>query len=352
MDTILRNTRIPFLIKGNRMFNQRIENIILAVTSNSDKELIQEFRFNSDKKNELMFFFKPECFINVDVKTTRKIIEIAFEAFDRFEANVSGILVLSGKILDELDIMNRHYGYINRLSKSASQILSPDDYELMEKYLGNARIGEFKIYGGHEFLNAFTTYDEESLDRLWLSKKRVKLRSGFYFWEYKVDNQQIILINGFFPKQLFHYYHPSHKIILVLLQSNTNWSALKDDMIGDTYPEKAKPQSFRSEIYQNRDILGLKEVYVSRNFVHLSAGPFEAFFEIYNFLKDINVIDFKLSSSNLYRLMVGKRFNEQNIERALQNPTIDINNRSIDLFSITENKDSLEAISLYEEYFV
>jgi len=332
------------------MFDRIIEDIISAVTSDNEQELIQKFCFNCDKENELLFFFKPECFIDVNVETIKTIIEIVFRAFDRFETDISGVLVLSGKILGELGIMNRHYGYINTLSKSASTLLKKDDYELMGEYLGNTRIDEFTIYGGHEFLEVFTSYDAKSLDQLWLSKERIKLRSGFYFQEYDINEQHIILVNGFHPKQLLHYNHPSHKIVVALLQSNARWSVLRDDMAGDTYPEKAKPRSIRSEIYQNRDILGVQEVTVSRNFVHLSAGPFEAFFEIYNFLND--VIDFKLSSSNLYRLMLEKGFNEQQIERTLQNPVVNIDDNPIDIFSITENKDSLEAISLYSEHFV
>ena len=73
----------------------------------------------------------------------------------------------------------------------------------------------------------------------------------------------------------------------------------------------------------------------------------EMFFEIYNFLKDIDVIDFSLGSTNLYRLMIEKGFNEQEIEGTLQNPTINVNGKSIALFSVTENKSTLEAIELY-----
>ena len=329
------------------MFDRRIEDIISTVTSDNKQELIQEFCFNTDKKNELLFFFKPECFIGVDVESSKKIIEIAFRTFDRFEMSISGILVLSGKILEELGIMDRHYGYIDTLSRSASKFLGQDDYELMAKHLGNAKMDESMIYGGHEFLKVFTDYDEESLDQLWLSKERIKLRSGFYFHEYNVNDKCIILINGFHPMQLRHYNHPAHRIIVVLLQSNAHWSVLRDDMAGNTYPEKAHPHSIRSELYQNEYVLGLQEVSVSRNFVHLSAGPFEAFFEIYNFLKDIDVIDFSLGSTNLYRLMIEKGFNEQEIEGTLQNPTINVNGKSIALFSVTENKSTLEAIELY-----
>jgi len=333
------------------MFERKIKDMISTVASDNEQELIQEFCFNNDKKNELLFFFKPECFIDVDIESSKKIIEIAFGSFDRFDMNISGILVLSGKVLEELGIMGRHYGYIDTISKGASKILGQDDYELMAKHLENAHINASMIYGGHEFLGVFTDYDEESLDQLWLTKERVKLRSGFYFHEYNVDNRRIILINGFHPRQLLHYNHPSHRIIVILLQSDTHWSVLRDDMVGNTYPEKAKPRSIRSELYQSEDVFALQEVCVSRNYVHLSAGPFEAFFEIYNFLKDIDAIDFKFSSTNLYRLMAEEGFNEQEIEKTLENPPININGKSTDLFSVTEHKDTLEAIGLYSEIF-
>lgn len=222
----------------------------------------------------------------------------------------------------------------------------------IQQSLEIADIGKYKLLGGHEFLQEFNEFDEHSLDKFWATKKAIKLRSGFYIQKYAVKGNEVVLVNGFHPAQLRHYTDPSHQIVLLLLHSDTDWKVLKWDLVGDTFPEKARLGSIRGEMFSNSDKYGMRQVSIGNNCVHLAAGPFEALFEINNFLKDVRVLEFKLSETHMFRKMSERRISKENIEKSIENPVARINEKEIDLFTYTEDKDSYEAIYNYIKYFI
>ena len=210
---------------------------------------------------------------------------------------------------------------------------------------------KYQVLGGHEFLQQFPDYDANRLQALWASKYSHKLRSGFYIQEYRISGRHVILVNGFHPSQLSFFTDPTHKITLLLLHSDTNWHDLKYDMVGDTFPENAKVDSIRGELYNHHERYGLKEVTVANNMVHLSAGPFEAMFEVYNFLHAIPSLNFDVPHTNMGRLMHAKGLTDADIEACLNNPVTTVAGEDVDLFTLTEDTNSNDAIDLYIKHF-
>lgn len=334
------------------MSDNLVTEILNAASSQEHEVLIQDFNFDRSHKNELLFFFKPGCFTVQDVRHTQNIVEMAMTKLNAYNVSISGVLLLSGTRLDELGIMDRHYGYINKLSKQASTILTEEDFGKVQNSLEiSSDFEEYLVLGGHEFLQKFDSYDDNNLDELWSSKKSVKLRSGFYLQQYEIDNQKAILINGFHPGQLAYFTNPAHKIVLFLLHSDTDWANLKWDLVGNTFPENAKEESIRGELFKHHDTYGLKNVSIANNIVHLSAGPFEALFEINNFLHETPSSNFELSSTNMFRLMKEKGLSEKDVTRCLSNPVGRVDDSKIDLFTHTEDKNSHPALADYIEYF-
>jgi hypothetical protein len=310
-----------------------------ALVQEESEFIISNFKFEQSFENQLLFFFKPECFFQGNTPELRNLMDMTLKKLIQFNVETSGILLLDGKRLEELAIMDRHYGFINKLSRESSQTLSRKELNKVQASLGIDDISSYQVLGGHEFLKQYPEFNEETLNELWMTKKSIKLRSGFYLQEYEVHGKKIILINGFHPSQL-------------LLHSNTNWKILKNDLAGDTFPERAKEDSIRGEIFKNRQNYGLSDVSISSNCIHLSAGPFEAFFEIHNFLINIEHIRFNLDQTNISRLMNEKGIRKEETERSLSNPTTEINGTYTDLFTFTEEKDTTNAISEFCEFFL
>lgn len=325
------------------------KNIASKILGCNNLEVIQTVQVGEiEYKNELILFIKPEIFLSEDLSKIENSINLVFRKLQEFNADVHGILILGGKILDDAEIMNRHYGFINKLSRSASKILSENDQEQIKKALNLTSLEDYKILGGHEYLEEFIDDNCSTLDELWFTKKSVKIKSGFYAQSYHKNSKNIILVNGFHPAQLEHYTNPSHRIVLMIIHSNTSWSVLRNKMVGATFPEKAEVDSIRGTLYTDSENFGLAEVNIANNGVHLSAGAFEGMFEIINFLGRVLNINPREEQPLIFKKMLACGIEIDQCLNASNNPLLVHEHGEVDLFSITEDKDTDEAISIYQ----
>lgn len=332
--------------------NQEILNTIIdAIDSKKDKVLLSNFDFDVKKSNQLMLFLKPEVFFSKNVDSIAKAIEMVEEKLAAFGAQVSGMMLLNWKVFEQYEIMDRHYGFINKMSKNASKIIEQDDVKKIEELLEIAPWTDYKLYWGHEYLAVSDKFDEVSLDQFWFTKKSVKIRGWFYVQKFEIDWELLVFVNAFHPAQLKHYTDHTHYTLLMLINSDTSWDILRNDLIGNTFPEKAWAQSIRGTFFASKDSYGLSEVSIAYNCVHLSAWPFEGMFELNNFFKDLSEVWFELSKSNLWSKMLSKWLSISDLSNALSNPTAQVDWKNTDLFGYTEDKNSDEAIEIYMNSF-
>jgi hypothetical protein len=306
-------------------------------------------------QNELVLFIKPEIFLAENVESIEKAVRLVFDKLNEFEVYPHGIMIVGGKVLEENEIMNQHYGFINRLSRFASTMMNESDRQKIAEALGLPQqpglpdLNGYAIYGGHEFLDHYPDEDIYSLDQLWFTKKSLKMRSGFYLQSYEKDGDKIILVNGFHPAQLAHFTDPSHRIVLMLAHSNSGWSQLKNEMVGATFPERAVSGSIRGILYANPQEYGLQSVSIANNGVHLSAGPFEAGFEIVNFFGKITGFNLDQNPPLAFRQMMAAGFTPSQSLNTLRNPILDTPGKPTDLFTATEDMDTQTAIHWWRE---
>lgn len=299
------------------------------------------------RQNELLLFMKPELFMVDDAGCVRNSATLVLEKLAEYHAEVHGIAIVGGQFLADKGIMDRHYGFINRLSKHASQILTAEDRARIAAALGLPSLEGVDVLGGHEYMQKYPAETIEELDAYWFSKKSIKLQSGFYLQLYPKNGGRLVLINGFHPGQLNHFTHPDHRIALFLVHSDTAWKVLRNEMVGNTYPEKAAPASIRGSIYATPAQFGLSSVDISNNGVHLSAGPFEGVFELLNFFGGL----FERDQDRMLPLVARRLMARgQPLEKALkvaQNPQVQVEGKFTDLFSATEDVDTNPALDLW-----
>ena len=298
-------------------------------------------------QNELLMFIKPEIFAVDDQQASAKSLNLIVDKLQEFEVLVNGVVIVGGPLLEQKESMDRHYGAINVLSRTASQALTDADKASIYEALSVAA-ADYPIFGGHEFLADHPTYTPYALDDLWFTKKSVKIRSGFYIQSYAVDGEKFILVNGFHPAQLAHFTESNHRIVLLLLQSDTNWAVLRDQMIGETFPEKADKGSIRGSLYADPATHGFDTVSIANNCVHLSAGPFEAMFEIKNFFGSLMDIDITVQQPGVLQKMLNQQLSLAQALASLQNPDVNVDGDSTDLFDASEHMDTDPAVSLYK----
>ncbi len=301
----------------------------------------------TQRQNELLMFIKPEILAVRRQDTLRNSIDLIWGKLAEFNAAVAGTVLVAGPALERKESMDRHYGVINVLSKTASSDLDPADSRNIYDTL-DVLASDYPLYGGHEFLAAHPSFTPATLDTLWLTRKSEKIRSGFYVQAYETENEKFILVNGFHPAQLAHFTEPSQRIALMLLHSDTLWATLRDEMIGDTFPERAVPGSIRGQLHARPHNYGFDEVTIANNGVHLSAGPFEAMFEIANFFGSLLELDVAAARSRIVDAMLAAGISEQNAFAAMQNPDVDDGaGGKTDLFDATEHIDTTAAVALY-----
>ena len=228
--------------------------IIGAVASANQETIVKPFAFGSGQ-NEMLFFFKPECFLETTAEQQQKLIDAALDLFLEFGAIPAGASLITGHELRSREIMDRHYGFINRASRDSVATLSQEDILALRQSVGASTT--VPVLGGHEFLSLHREFDPSSLDRLWSTKKSRKVKSGLYFESFEINGNPVILVNGFHPAQLEHFTAAERKVVLILLQSDLPWRFLRQFMLGDTFPERAIPGSFRRTLYDEPARYGL-----------------------------------------------------------------------------------------------
>jgi nucleoside diphosphate kinase len=327
------------------------KDILDSINSGKKATLVKEFD-KPDRENETLFFLKPEFFQLKDTSYIDTLLGFVLEKIKEYNLDISGVLTLKGDFLREKKIIERHYGVINKLSVRGSRILKKNDKEKIKAILSIEDLDEYRILGGHELIERFKDITEDKLTNLWYTENGYRIGEGFYIQLHNIAGEKIILINGFNPSQIKHYTSKNSQIVLFLLESDTDWFRIRNNFVGDTFPEKAVEGSIRAILYRNADKYGIESIDVAKNFVHASSGPFDALFEICNFvgnIKDISICEF---DTNIYHLM-DKKYNltKKDFKKSLENPVARIGDKEVDLFTYTKNKNTYEAIKDFMKYF-
>lgn len=302
-----------------------------------------------DGRNEMLMFLKPECLFT-GRENFISIVKMIEKKMQQYDVSIDGAVIIKGNRLKELRIIDRHYGFINLMSREASKHL--DDFgDKIRDALGIENNREVEILGGNEFLKKYSQFDSETLNELWETKKSVKIRSGLYCELYEIEGKELVIVNGFHPAQLDYFTLPDRGIVIFLVQTDAEWKEMKNEFAGNTFPEKAAPGSVRGDIFGHKEDYGVDLISVSRNFVHLSAGPFEAAFEMMNFLGKLESLDFSAEMTKVLRDMKADGLGREDFERAISDPDFIIDGRHTDLFSETEEMNTGEAIEFYKKVF-
>ena len=326
-----------------------VEAIVEAVAKTEGESLVEPIQFQTNRQNQLLAFFKPEVFCVAAPEQVARVLEAALDTFGRFDIQTGGCAVLAGEHLAEARTMDRHYGAINRLSRLGSEVIPGSDQDAIRGSLDvDTRV---PILGGHELLEKYSTFNATFLNDLWSQRPSRRLRSGLYYESYEVHGETVVLVNGFHPAQLEHYTAPDRRLAVLLLCSDLPWRVLRQRVIGDTYPEKALPGSIRRQYFDSAGELGLGEVTIANNCVHLSAGPFEALFEMRNFFGDSREVDFELMDTRLGVLAEKNGVSETDLGVALENPTTVLNGEEVGLFDATEDCDAIASLELLRVAF-
>ena len=334
--------------------NAIVTKIMDAVKKAHNNELGFEELFLQDAqngKNQFLMFVKPEVLLNSSKLKTKEMIELVLKKVEEFGLKVHNIKALGAKYLDENNIIAQHYGVINKLANDAKNTLSQSAKEKF-KEIFEKDINEVKVIGGFEFLNEYKEFTPYTLDILWQAQVSKKLAGGTYAEMIKVDDETVYVINGFHPRQLHHFSQSGRSIIVLTVSGDTSWEKSRDDMIGNTFPERATKGSIRSELLAQKDFFGMPDVSILNNGIHLSAGPIEGLIELVRYNSNFSdKAKLKTAKDFAFGKKLYDSFDDKTVEKILSNPNVDVDGKSVSVFDLTEMKDSDEALEILKKYF-
>ncbi len=318
--------------------------LVAQVAKTDYKTIVQEPIFGTPDANEFLIFLKPEIFMGDQSYHLKRVTMVASKLVE-FGVSVDGVIIVGGKFILEKGIMAKHYGFINLVSNTASQMVTAADRAKMTELLGED-CSTIAIYGGHEALKQFPDMTPTTLDDFWFTKKSLKVKSGFYFQKYTYSGQDFLLVDGFHPHQLEYFTLPDRRVVLLVCHSKTEWKKLRWDMIGSTFPEKANAGSIRGELYARAAEFGYDKVDIANNGVHFSVGPFEGIAELDNFVakalgKDI------FAQLSFVKYMLKEGMTMEQIKKSISNPIIMVEGKAKDLYGLTEDLDPAAAAEVY-----
>lgn len=337
--------------KASSHVNHAISELVSVIQKGQADCLVQEFEFETARQNQMLFIVKPEVFLIQDTKLVEETCRFMGKRIEAFGLETRGCYVMSAETLRIKEIMDRHYGYINRLSRAASSLLGTNEKAEIRKLCGVD--DTTLVLGGHEVLAKIGELPAQALDEFWASKKSIRVRSGLYVQSYDISGEALVIVNGFHPFQLQRFTGNGRKIALLLLNSDLPWKLLRVRMLGDTFPERAAPGSIRGEMHRDPERFGFKSVTISNNAAHLSAGPFEAMSELSNFLSAVPRVGFEIGMTRQAQHFKSQGLSMSDLRRAMDNPSSCIANAEppISLFDATEEFDAQSGTAVFRKFF-
>ena len=335
------------------MITQEIINKLTDYINNADESITghEEIYVNpslQEEKHEFLFFLKPEITMRDENVKLSAILEMLFGKLELFRLNIKDIRILSAAYLEKFNIIARHYGVINTMSRKPMENLSQEALEKFRQAYG-VPADQSNLLGSLEFLHRYSEYDPGSLDDLWQRSETVKLAGGTYCARITARSEPVYLINGFHPRQLIHFTEEGRSIAALTLTGTVDWSVARNEFIGKTNPADAVAGSLRNDLLVNRQAYGLETVSSSRNGFHLSAGPVEGLVELMRYCSDYASGKIKNMSDFVFGRKLIDHFGLLTAQRICDNEIIHYEGKRISVFDLTEEKNNEEAVKLLKE---
>lgn len=297
------------------------------------------------RKNEYLLFLKPEITQPSDTIRLEAVIDLLLQQMDAFGLVIHDVRILAASYLEAFNLIDQHYGVISLVSNQGLSVMTEGAKQRFRELYGKEADGS-NVLGGMEFLRKYPFFNYHSLDCMWQNSENLKLASGTYVEQLRIDLEEVFLLNAFHPRQLRHFTETGRSIVLFNISGDRPWKEAREQFAGATDPRKAASGSLRRLLMERKDEFGIPEVSQSYNGIHLSAGPVEALVELHRFDSDHSSPE---GEADYQDFSFGKELIRTfgDIPAAvLDNETVEVNGKPTTIYDLTENLDSDQALEV------
>jgi hypothetical protein len=332
----MRSIDIPAVVSANQSI----------ITGQRAKIILAELQPGEVFLHEAIFFVKPEISATPGVQLS-KILDLIGRKFQDFSVELCGLSVLGSSYLRKYNLIGQHYGVINSISQRGIAALTPAVLGDIKKFYAKEFEGGATMLGGHQFLEAYPFFSPRSLAVLWdaLGSTSRKFAPGTYGVAINVEAKPHIVLNGFHPHQLNHFNDDCRSIIVMVVRSDVHWATLREALVGDTDPLKAKPESLRRMLLERQVEFRIPVINKGSNGIHLSAGPLEGMVEVIRFCSDHSSARLLGPWDTCFgRMLIAAGLDVAEIEELSENPEVLVKGKALRAFDATENMDAAVAV--------
>lgn len=331
-------------VRNTLYMNSIAEKIVQAIQKNNNKPENKELlnQKNKNDNNEFLLILKPEVFANTSPDEQLTIINTILEKLLAFNFGISNVRLLNATYLNQYKIIDQHYGMINAAARDIHKNITEEALTNFQR-MYEISFHEAPVWGALEAIEKHILSEEE-LNLLWKDCKIDRLAGGQYCSRLNHKGQTLYIVNGFHPPQLNHFIDHNRITVTMNVSSPVNWKLARQEMTGNTYPEKASANSIRGMLYRQFGKFGFDDAAYVLNSIHLSAGPLEGLIELRRFNTDFESNIVPAIEEYAFGRLLKANFNQAQIDHILSNPTVIFEGKSTNLFDLTEETNNNEAI--------
>ncbi|RNE97919.1 nucleoside-diphosphate kinase [Trypanosoma rangeli] len=174
----------------------------------------------------------------------------------------------------------------------------------------------------------------------WASKSCARLEYGFYVAYF--EQEQMYVINGFYPRLLESFTAPDSQTCVFVLswpESRYTWNSFRLEVVGAVDPSAAEPTSLRRLLYDHWREYGLsKEPSLTDNGLDTASGPLEAMAHRFVWMHR------RATEDDFGRALLREGVSQEFLEQLVKNPTVTYCGKSRPVFELFENMQSSEVL--------
>jgi hypothetical protein len=290
--------------------------------------------------NEFVIFSKPELG-RLDDDRLAVVWDLFARSLADYDVRIHRVKIMTGPDLERAGAMQEHYGVINQISREGRPALTEAAEQALQRAYGDALDGS-EVVGGHQFLDRYPEVSAYALAMLFANAAVERLGPGTYAAQLRMDADQVVVLNGFHPRQLGFFTAADTTCAFLHGSSTTDWEVLRSELIGATDPAKAAAGSIRGRLKADPAAFGLTTVNSNFNGVHMSAGPLEGLGELARFFGEVQ----DLSAWTFARHLRDAGLTDDDLRDLLANPVITVDGERGTAFDLTEGVNAEPAAAL------